>query len=66
MKTKQEKEFFARTIVEASDLLARIGWSIAIPEKDDIDHLLVGEIEALEDIAVNLDEEYTIMSKEGH
>jgi hypothetical protein len=56
----------AKTIVEASDLLAKVGWSIAIPEKDDVDHILVGKIEALEDLVFDLDEEYTVMSKEGH
>jgi hypothetical protein len=66
MKTRQEKELIAKTIVEASDLLAKVGWSIAIPEKDDVDHILVGEIEALEDLVFDLDEEYTVMSKEGH
>lgn len=65
MKT-QEKEFFARTIIEASDLLSKIGWSVAIPQDGELDHIVVGTKEALSNIVTTLPAEYEVMTKEGN
>lgn len=65
MRTKAEQEHFARTIIEASDILARIGWSIAIPQTKEVDHLIVGEKEALAEVLSIVPIEYEVMTKEG-
>lgn len=64
MRTKAEKEHFAQTIIEASEILARIGWSIAIPQTNEVDHLVVGTKEALGNVLSTLPAEYEVMTKE--
>lgn len=64
MKTKQEKEFFAQTILEASLVLSKVGWSVAIPQDGEIDHLVVGTKEALDNILSALPGVYDVMEKE--
>jgi hypothetical protein len=61
-----EREHFVRTIIEASEILSRIGWSVAIPQTEEIDHLMVGEKEKLVELAEVSEREYELMTKEDN
>ena len=59
-----ECQHFVRTIIEASEILSRIGWSVAIPQTEEIDHLVVGEKEKLAEIVQASKIEYEMMTKD--
>jgi hypothetical protein len=61
-----ERQHLVRTIIEVSEILSRVGWSIAIPQTDEIDHLVVGEEERLVEIMHDSKIGYKILKKDTH
>lgn len=49
-------------IMELQALLKKHNWSMAIPDKNAVDHLLIGKEEALVKIVAKIDQPYDIMA----
>jgi len=45
-------------------LLEELGWSMLIPDKNSVDHLIIGKKEVIKEIGKNLDEDYDLMTKD--
>lgn len=55
-----------KALQKLGEILAEIGWCIAIPGGDDkVDHLLVGEKETIIEISERVGEEYEILERLG-
>jgi hypothetical protein len=52
-----------KTVLEISELAAKIGWVVAIPDTNSFDHIILGTKEAVTNVASNSVEEYTLMEK---
>lgn len=60
----KEKEENMNIINELSALLGKIGWAIAIPDQEAVDHLIVGKFEVVDEITASLITEYDILEKD--
>ena len=63
-KTKKELPEHINLINELNRALGKIGWSIAIPDSELVDHLIIGKVEAVQNVVAELPAEYDIMVKE--
>jgi Mg2+/Co2+ transporter CorB len=62
----KKKQVTKRTniIRELNRMLGHMGWHIAIPDKDTVDHLIIGKIEKVEKIINQISGKYDIMERE--
>jgi hypothetical protein len=52
-------------MVELGELMADIGWAVAIPDQNSIDHLVIGKPEKIKEIVKELQKKYDIMKKDN-
>lgn len=51
-------------ITEISKLVAKLGWGIAVPDQDSVDHLIVGKVKVIENLIQDIPQDYDILEKE--
>jgi len=65
--TKKEKKVkHMNIIMELSRLLPQINWAIAIPDKNNVDHLVIGKEEIIKKITDELSEDYDLVVKSSN